>query len=80
MVFIIEPLLLIIGKSRECSGSSRFPISQSEWLFTICPDTIFFLRFSFCSVMLVYLIYFLFVLFCSWFLLVLVCVFECSEM
>ena len=35
MVHIREPLLLI-GKSSPC-GSSRFPLSQSERYFTICP-------------------------------------------
>ena len=35
MVHIKEPLLLI-GKSSLCGGS-RFPLSQSEWFFTICP-------------------------------------------
>ena len=35
MVHIKEPLLLI-GKSSPC-GSSRFPLSLSEWSFTICP-------------------------------------------
>ena len=34
MVHIKEPLLLII-KSSPCGGS-RFPISLSEWSFTIC--------------------------------------------
>ena len=34
MVHIKEPLLLI-GKSILC-GSSRFPLSLSEWYFTIC--------------------------------------------
>ena len=34
MVHIKEPLLLI-GKSRPCGGS-RFPVSLSEWSFTIC--------------------------------------------
>ena len=34
MVHIKEPLLLI-GKSSPC-GSSGFPLSQSEWSFTIC--------------------------------------------
>ena len=33
MVHIKEPLLLI-GKSRPCGGS-RFPLSLSEWSFTI---------------------------------------------
>ena len=35
MVHIKEPLLLI-GKSSLCGGS-RFPLSLSEWTFTICP-------------------------------------------
>ena len=35
MVHIKESLLLI-GKSRQCGGSG-FPISLSEWSFTICP-------------------------------------------
>ena len=35
MVHIKEPLLLI-GKSSLCGGSSRFPLSLSEWSFTIC--------------------------------------------
>ena len=35
MVDIKEPLLLI-GKSSPC-GSSRFPLSLSEWSLTICP-------------------------------------------
>ena len=35
MGHIKEPLLLI-GKSTPC-GSSRFPLSLSEWSFTICP-------------------------------------------
>ena len=34
MVHIKEPLLLI-GKSRPCGGSG-FPLSLSEWSFTIC--------------------------------------------
>ena len=34
MVHIKEPLLLI-GKNRPYSGSSRFPLSLSEWSFTI---------------------------------------------
>ena len=34
MVHIKEPLLLI-GKSSPCGGSG-FPISLSEWSFTIC--------------------------------------------
>ena len=34
MVHIKEPLLLI-GKSSPCGGS-RFPLSLSEWSFTIC--------------------------------------------
>ena len=35
MVHIEEPLLLI-GKSSPCGGSG-FPLSLSEWSFTICP-------------------------------------------
>ena len=35
MVHIKEPLLLI-GKSSPCSDSG-FPLSVSEWSFTICP-------------------------------------------
>ena len=35
MVHVKEPLLLI-GKSSLC-GSSGFPLSLSEWSFTICP-------------------------------------------
>ena len=35
MMHIKEPLLLL-GKSSRCSGS-RFPLSLSEWSFTICP-------------------------------------------
>ena len=34
VVHIIEPLLLI-NKSSPCGGS-RFPLSLSEWSFTIC--------------------------------------------
>ena len=34
MVYIKEPLLLI-GKSDLCGGSG-FPLSLSEWTFTIC--------------------------------------------
>ena len=34
MMHINEPLLLI-GKSKLCGGS-RFPLSLSEWSFTIC--------------------------------------------
>ena len=34
MVHIKEPLLLI-GKSSLCGGG-RFPLSLSEWFFTIC--------------------------------------------
>ena len=34
MMHIKEPLLLI-GKSSPCGGS-RFPVSLSEWSFTIC--------------------------------------------
>ena len=35
MVHIKEPMLLI-GKSSPCGGSG-FPLSLSEWSFTICP-------------------------------------------
>ena len=35
MMHIKEPLLLI-GKSSVCGGSG-FPLSLSEWSFTICP-------------------------------------------
>ena len=35
MVHIKEPLLLI-GKSSPCEGSG-FPLSLSDWSFTICP-------------------------------------------
>ena len=35
MVHIKEPLLLI-GKSSLCGGNG-FPLSLSEWSFTICP-------------------------------------------
>ena len=35
MVHIKEPLLLIV-KSSPCDGSG-FPLSLSEWSFTICP-------------------------------------------
>ena len=35
MVHIKEPLRLI-GKSSPCGGSG-FPLSLSEWSFTICP-------------------------------------------
>ena len=35
MMHIKEPLLLI-GKSNLCGGSG-FPLSLSEWSFTICP-------------------------------------------
>ena len=35
MVHIKEPLLLI-GKSSPCVGSG-FPLSLSEWSFTMCP-------------------------------------------
>ena len=37
MVHIKEPLLLI-GKSSPCGGSG-FPLSLSEWSFTICPTS-----------------------------------------
>ena len=36
MVYIKDPLLLI-GKSCPCSGGIGFPLSLSEWSFTICP-------------------------------------------
>ena len=36
IVYIKDPLMLI-GKSGPCSGGSRFPLSLSEWSFTICP-------------------------------------------
>ena len=35
MVLIKDPLMLI-KKSSPCGGSG-FPLSLSEWLFTICP-------------------------------------------
>ena len=35
MVHIKEPLLLL-GKRNPCGGSG-FPLSLSEWSFTICP-------------------------------------------
>ena len=35
MVHMKEPLLLT-GKNSSCSGGSRFPLSLSEWSFTIC--------------------------------------------
>ena len=35
MMHIKEPLLLI-GKNSPCGGSG-FPLSLSEWSFTICP-------------------------------------------
>ena len=35
MVHRKEPLLLI-GKSSPCSGGSWFPLSLSEWFFTLC--------------------------------------------
>ena len=35
MVQLKEPLWLLIGKSSLCGGS-RFPLSLSEWSFTIC--------------------------------------------
>ena len=38
MVHIKDPLLLI-RRSSQCSGSSRFPLSLSEWSFTISPIT-----------------------------------------
>ena len=36
MVYIKDPLLLT-KKNSVCTGSSRFPLSLSEWSFTICP-------------------------------------------
>ena len=33
----IKELLLLIGKSSPCSGSSRLPLLPSEWSLTICP-------------------------------------------
>ena len=36
MVHIKEPLLLT-GKNSLYSGGSRFPLTQSEWSFTISP-------------------------------------------
>ena len=39
MVHIKEPLLLI-EKSSPCCGGSGFPLSLSEWSFTICLDAI----------------------------------------
>ena len=35
----IKEALLLIGKSSLC-GSSGFPLSLSEWFFTICLDAI----------------------------------------
>ena len=35
IMYIKEPLLLV-GKSIPCDGSG-FPLSLSEWSFTICP-------------------------------------------
>ena len=32
----IKETLLLIGKSSPCGGSG-FPLSLSEWSFTICP-------------------------------------------
>ena len=32
----IKDLLLLIVKSSSCSGGSEFPLSLSEWSFTIC--------------------------------------------
>ena len=32
----IKELLLLIGKCSQCGGSG-FPLSLSEWSFTICP-------------------------------------------
>ena len=37
VVHIKEPLLLI-GKSSPCGGSG-FPLSRSQWSFTICPTS-----------------------------------------
>ena len=33
----IKDTLLQIGKSNHISGGSRFPLSLSDWSFTICP-------------------------------------------
>ena len=35
-VMHIKEYLLLIGMSNLCGGSG-FPLSQSEWSFTICP-------------------------------------------
>ena len=35
----IKDTMLLIGKSSPCSGSSGFPLSLSEWSFTICPTS-----------------------------------------
>ena len=37
-VMHIKELLLLIGMGSPCGGSG-FPLSQSEWLFTICPTS-----------------------------------------
>ena len=36
IVYVKDPLLLI-EKSSQCSGSSRFPHKLTEWFITICP-------------------------------------------
>ena len=36
VVYITEPLLLI-RNNNPYNGGSRFPISISEWAFTMCP-------------------------------------------
>ena len=36
IVHIKEEPLLLIGKSSPCSDGSGFPLSVSEWSFTIC--------------------------------------------
>ena len=38
ILHIKDPLLLI-GKNSLCSGGSGFPLSLSEWSFTICPTS-----------------------------------------
>ena len=45
MLHIKEPLLLI-GKSSPCGGSG-FPLSLSEWSFTICPTP--YCKYDFCQ-------------------------------
>ena len=35
-IVLIKELFLLIEKSNPCSGGSRFPLSLSEWSFTIC--------------------------------------------